>query len=232
MRITFAPLVLLVFGACAPTHRAPAVAPATPQADDLERKTVALVATHDALARPFCSGVWVADDAVLTAAHCVSDVEDGAAVAFAVRDDLDTAEAPVTTVSVVRWATLAQRDETHDLALLRVRLPPEHRVAHVAAKAAFVGEIVQTMGHPLGMWWSFSTGEVAGVRRVALDPFGDALWYVQSTAPISPGNSGGGLFDDSGDLLGICHAYMPRGENLNLYVHSTYVKAFLDTAIR
>lgn len=121
---------------------------------------------------------------------------------------------------------LERRDYGHDLALVRVALPPEHEVAAVG-QGPSVGQPVETMGHPLGLVWSYSRGNVAAVRRIT---FGDGgpVWFVQSTASISPGNSGGGLFDASGAIVGIAHGYFPRGENVNIYVHPIHVRAFLE----
>jgi S1-C subfamily serine protease len=164
--------------------------------------------------------VWVGWDAFVTAAHCVASKADGERVAFAARGDVDT------DVEALRFGTLERRDEAHDLALLRVKLPPAHEVAELSSPS--VGQNVQTMGHPLGLWWSYSAGHVAAIRYDA----DEDMWEVQATAPISPGNSGGGLFDEDGNLLGIAHTYMPRGENVNFFIHSTYVKQLIIRDVR
>jgi S1-C subfamily serine protease len=58
----------------------------------------------------------------------------------------------------------------------------------------------------------------------------DLLW-VQAAVPISPGNSGGGLFDEDGNLIGIAHATFasPRAQMLNIFVHRDYIRAFLGS---
>ncbi len=210
-------LAAVALAGCAthqPTQTPHASAPAA-----LERMTVGLVAMRGAEGRVYCSGVWVASDAILTANHCVDDFEIGERVSYVTRADLlaDAGDE----LEAVHLGALEARDEAHDLALVRVRYPPDHLVAHVVRYQPYVGEITQTMGHPLGLWYSYSTGVVAAIR---LD---ETTWYVQSTAPISPGNSGGALFDDHGDILGIAHAYVPRGENLNLFIHAGHVSDFL-----
>jgi S1-C subfamily serine protease len=54
------------------------------------------------------------------------------------------------------------------------------------------------------------------------------MWWIQATAPISPGNSGGGLFDAEGDLVGVCsRAAGGRAQALNFWVHVMYVQALL-----
>ena len=42
---------------------------------------------------------------------------------------------------------------------------------------------------------------------------------IQFTAPISPGSSGGALFDDSGNVIGITTSTLTEGQNINLAVH-------------
>lgn len=215
--------LVCALAACTPTH-----ARQTPEAPraivaDLESKTVALVMSDGEKPRPYCSGVWVADDAFLTANHCTHEADIGERFVYVAYGDL-TAEHG-NTVETVRFGELANRDAAHDLALIRVRLAPSHGVASVNAEPC-AGEPAQTMGHPLGLWWSYSTGTVAALRM--LDD--DGVWWVQATAPISPGNSGGGLFDTAGNLIGIAHGYLPRGQNVNLFVHPQYVAAFLRRA--
>lgn len=216
-------LLTLALLACTPPTTQ---TPHSPKAARLESETVALVAAGMHGPRAYCSGVWVGADAFLTAAHCVADLEVGESVAYVTRGDLSAAAGDE--VEAVRFGKLSSRDATHDLALVKTALSPAHQTAGVADP--IVGESVQTMGHPLGLWWSYSTGQVAAVRLLA---FGDddAIWYVQSTAPISPGNSGGGLFDSDGNLLGLCNSYMPRGENVNFYIDSRYIRLFLGAAL-
>jgi len=200
----------------------PAVSPAGPSlAENLAAKTVALTRDGDA----FCSGVWVGDHEILTAAHCVSRHEDGDTITYATRADVTH----VGDAELVyeRPAVILRRDTVHDLALLQARRAPAHDVASLSLANIQAGQSVHTMGAPLGLWWSYSSGEIAAVRFAQLDEDEPGLWWIQATAPISPGNSGCGLFDDDGFLVGLADATFPRGENLNLFVHRQYLAAFL-----
>lgn len=60
-----------------------------------------------------------------------------------------------------------------------------------------VGEPLYTLGSPNGLELSLSSGILSGLRKVK-----DRA-YVQTTAPVSPGSSGGGLFDAHGNVIGI-----------------------------
>jgi TPR repeat protein len=60
-----------------------------------------------------------------------------------------------------------------------------------------IGETVYAIGSPAGLENSISQGIISGKRRVK------GQWWIQTTAAISPGSSGGGLFDKKGNLIGI-----------------------------
>jgi S1-C subfamily serine protease len=72
-----------------------------------------------------------------------------------------------------------------------------------------VGEAAYTLGSPVGLELTLSNGIVSGRR----DEQGHH--YVQTTAPISPGSSGGGLFDGRGNLIGITTSVLVGREHLN-----------------
>ena len=85
------------------------------------------------------------------------------------------------------------------------------------------GDTAFTIGNPLGLERSTAQGMVSKVNR----NFSGRL-YIQTTAPISPGNSGGPLFNDRGEIVGVINmGYMYR-DGLNFAIPSTYVKEFLD----
>lgn len=216
----------LLVGACAQVAAVPPSAPSvSAQAAELEDKTVALTHRNDSgAARPYCSGVWVSERTILTAFHCIED--EGFLLNYVVRDDVfapgELGERPTV---IFRSAGIQALDPDHDLALLRAVAPlPLHGVARVGLGGIRTGARVSTMGHPLGLWWSFSSGDIAAVRYLEIDP---AVIYVQTTAPTSRGNSGCGLFDSQGFLIGVAHAGIPAGSNLAFYVHGQYVDALL-----
>jgi hypothetical protein len=60
-----------------------------------------------------------------------------------------------------------------------------------------VGEPLYTLGSPNGLELTLSSGILSGLREKKNLP------YVQTTAPVSPGSSGGGLFDGYGNVVGI-----------------------------
>ncbi len=227
MKYVFMFLLGMVLGAC---HSVPVAVSAqdhTEGASSLESKTVALVQMTDEGARAYCSGVWVGERTILSARHCVPVEDIGDTVHYLVHEDV-FAKGPAESRDMrPRKATLAAFDDAHDLVLLRVAEPPRfHGVASLHEGEIEQGAFAQAMGHSLGLWYSYSTGVVAAVREKDFHD-GVLMVWVQTTTQISPGNSGGGLFDASGALLGVCHGSFTKGQSLNLFVHVQYVRALL-----
>jgi hypothetical protein len=75
-----------------------------------------------------------------------------------------------------------------------------------------VGERAVTIGSPQGLELTVAEGIVSSKRTL------DGRRLVQTTAAISQGSSGGGLFDVEGHLLGITTFYLKVGQNLNFAV--------------
>jgi S1-C subfamily serine protease len=122
-----------------------------------------------------------------------------------------------------RTAHVLERHATHDLALLRAPLktPP---AAIRASKELAVGERVFAIGAPHGLELSISDGLVAQLRSEA------GSVRIQTTAAISPGSSGGGLFDERGALVGITSYSALRGQNLNFALPTEWFEPLLRNA--
>lgn len=200
-------------------------------AKDIEHKTVALLGRKYDQLVPYCAGVWVSDTGILTAAHCFDGEGPSTTVGylFAVHADVFSPHDLKEQSSIQpRLAQLVATDATHDLALLRAFHPlPAHSVARVALDTLQPGSYVTTMGHAYGLWWSYSSGQVAAFR------FRYDSIRTQVTTPIHKGNSGGGLFDIQNNLVGIASSCIVAPEaptvcgSLNLFVHAQYLDAFI-----
>lgn len=73
------------------------------------------------------------------------------------------------------------------------------------------GDKVVAIGSPLGLKNTISDGILSGLYQ-------DNIEVYQHTAPISPGSSGGALFDKKGRLVGITYASLENGQNLNFAI--------------
>jgi putative serine protease PepD len=94
--------------------------------------------------------------------------------------------------------TIVRVDPNDDLAIIHVaaRLIPLTSVA-IRPK---VGARVMAVGSPLGLDGTISVGVVSGYRSL------EGSDYMQFSAPISPGNSGGPVVDDQGHVLAVASA--------------------------
>jgi len=81
-----------------------------------------------------------------------------------------------------------------------------------STKRLKVGKPVYAIGSPQGLELTLSDGIVSSLREVVGGN------YIQTTAAISPGSSGGGLFDENGALIGLTTFYLAEGQNLNFAV--------------
>jgi hypothetical protein len=84
------------------------------------------------------------------------------------------------------------------------------------------GERVYAVGSPEGLELTFSEGLISALRD------NGGAHVIQTTAPISPGSSGGGLFDTRGKLVGITTFQLKEGQSLNFALPSEWVSATLD----
>jgi S1-C subfamily serine protease len=75
-----------------------------------------------------------------------------------------------------------------------------------------VGETVFTIGSPKGMVNTLGNGLLSGLREM------EGVEYAQITAPVSRGSSGGGLFDDRGNLIGVTTFTIQDSQNLNFAI--------------
>ncbi|NTW52804.1 MAG: tetratricopeptide repeat protein [Chlorobiaceae bacterium] len=72
-----------------------------------------------------------------------------------------------------------------------------------------IGSTVYAIGSPMAAGLTFSDGIVSSLRETS------GGHYIQFTAPISPGSSGGGLFDQEAQLIGIPTYFIAQGQLLN-----------------
>jgi Trypsin-like peptidase domain/Tetratricopeptide repeat len=80
-----------------------------------------------------------------------------------------------------------------------------------------IGEHVYSIGAPQGLELTIAEGIVSGLRKQASGT------VLQTSAPISPGSSGGGLFDESGALVGITTFHIMGGNDLNFALPTSWI---------
>jgi S1-C subfamily serine protease len=215
-----APLLALVGGACAappppvvaPPPPPPVVAPVAPAAltpaQIAARSTPGIVSIRSATG--LGTGFVVRKDGwIATNLHVIAGARE------LVVATPDRHEYPVIDVLGV--------DPTHDLALLRIDAGDLRVLALGDSEAVRAGDAIVAIGHPLGLEDTVSNGLVSAIR--VIDP---ARTVLQISAPIAPGSSGGPLFSDKGEVVGVATAYSTEGQNLNFGVPVRYLKAMME----
>jgi S1-C subfamily serine protease len=131
-------------------------------------------------------------------------------------------------------------DPRHDLALLKTDKFSRPSAIRIADKLPRIGEKVAAFGNPRGFSFTTSEGIVSAIRtgdevidiigHDAYTSFGfasDATW-IQTTAPISGGNSGGPLVTLDAALVGI-NTWTHAGQNLNFAISLPDIERLLTT---
>jgi hypothetical protein len=85
-----------------------------------------------------------------------------------------------------------------------------------------VGQRVIAVGSPQGLENTVSDGILSAIREY------DSVRYLQITAPISPGSSGGPVLDSNGHMIGVASFQFEKGQNLDFAVPAEYVQPLLD----
>ncbi|MBO4614101.1 MAG: trypsin-like peptidase domain-containing protein [Bacteroidales bacterium] len=130
-------------------------------------------------------------------------------------------------------AEVVARDKINDLAILKISgngFPGFGTIPYkVKTSTAEVAEDVWVLGFPLTMIMGDEVKYTDG-RISALSGFDGDVSMYQISAPIQHGNSGGPVFDDSGNVIGIACAGIDNSlaQNANYAVKSSYLKNLID----
>jgi S1-C subfamily serine protease len=118
-------------------------------------------------------------------------------------------------------------DAGKDLALLKIEGLGLPAAVLADSDEAAIGKRVYAIGAPKGLELTISEGIVSGRRDSA-----DGYQLIQTSAALSSGSSGGGLFDETGRLVGVTTSKIVEGENLNFAIPVNYVRNILGAATR
>jgi hypothetical protein len=116
-------------------------------------------------------------------------------------------------------AQLQYKDPMRDLCQLRVPGLAAPVVSFADPNALRVGAKVYAIGNPRGMELTLSDGLLSGLRRNAAGE----LQAIQISVPISPGSSGGGLFNSYGQLVGITTWGLKESQNVNFALPAHWI---------
>ena len=139
------------------------------------------------------SGVIISQDGyILTCAHVVSG-------ATSVKVQLNGSDESYD-------ATVVGQDSTSDIAVLKIDAAGLTPAVIGDSDALAVGEVAVAVGNPLGTLSNTVTDGIVSALNRQVTVQNNDMTLIQTDASISPGNSGGGLFNMNGELVGIVNA--------------------------
>jgi S1-C subfamily serine protease len=134
-------------------------------------------------------------------------------------------------------AKVVQVDAENDLALLKAtgKFSP---LPITTSRAVRLGSTVATIGFPDPTLQGFSP-KLAKGEIASLSGIGDSPRFFQISVPVQPGNSGGALVDERGNVVGVVSAKLDAAvalavtgalpENVNYAVKSSFLLSFLES---
>ena len=138
------------------------------------------------------SGVILTEDGYI--ATCAHVVEGAKSVKVTLNDDTSYDAAVVGT------------DSKNDIAIIKIDATGLVPAVVGDSETLTVGSEVIAIGNPLGELRGTATAGIISAVNRTIEVEGQAMTLIQTDAAISPGNSGGGLFDATGKLIGIVNA--------------------------
>lgn len=185
----------------------------SPDAIQAASDSVVLLNCYDKKGELFCTGSAFAafeDGVFVTNYHVISD-EVYSVVAYTEDGMMFTID------SVIAY------DEAKDIAILKTAAATNITPLPLGdSESLEKGEKVVAIGSPLGFMNTVSTGVFSAYNQLP------DMVEIQFSASISSGSSGGALFNDSGDVIGITYASYTDGQNLNVAVPVSYATNLWD----
>ncbi|MCC6134308.1 MAG: trypsin-like peptidase domain-containing protein [Candidatus Contendobacter sp.] len=167
--------------------------------------TCLIVTTRNGKTDNLGSGLLVSSDGLVITNDHVIDKADNLAVKCGGRESV---------------AKIRRRGKSPDLALLSTSLNGADRfILNATYSQDLIGRDVFVIGNPYGLEGTFSTGVISGLREI------DGVRYIQISAPISPGNSGGPVILHDGTVIGIATMGLKVGQNLNFAIAAIEISA-------
>lgn len=114
-------------------------------------------------------------------------------------------------------AEIIGKDPKTDLAVLKIN--PDEKLTAVQfgdSEDLRIGDWVMAIGNPFGLGYTVTAGIVSATgRSLGLGAYDD---FIQTDAPLNPGNSGGPLFNLNGEVIGVNTAIAARGQGIGFSI--------------
>lgn len=174
------------------------------------------------------SGIIISSDGyIITNAHVVDDMD-----RFVIHV---TTTDPIEGTGVVEEyeATLVGSDTDTDLAVLKIDAEGLNAAVLGDSDELRLGDDVVAIGNPLGLETSVTKGIVSGLNREQYSTSERELSSIQTDASINSGNSGGGLFNMHGEVVGVVNSKLVynNAEGVGFAITINEAKSVIDDLI-
>lgn len=150
------------------------------------------------------SGFWISSNRVVTNHHVIRGIK-----------NLFIKQVGKKQLIKVKKVVIA--DSQKDLAVLEVE-GNIGRELKLSETSVAIGEDIYVIGNPEGLEGTLSQGIISQLRKI------DGKQFLQITAPVSPGSSGGPVLNKNGEVVGVVVGSMSKGQNLNFAISVTELK--------
>ncbi|ODA40474.1 HtrA protease/chaperone protein [Desulfosporosinus sp. BG] len=132
---------------------------------------------------------------------------------YHVIDGVSSAKATLADGRVLDVTNISGYNPKYDAVVLKVNAHDLQPAKFNFSSSAQIGDKIYTLGNPLGLEDTISDGLISTINRVI-----NGMTFIQISAPISPGSSGGALINEQGEVIGITAAGLADGQNLNFAI--------------
>ncbi len=145
------------------------------------------------------SGVIIAENGyIITNNHVIADTDNDGSLADSIKVRLTNGE--------IYEASVIGADSDSDIAVIKIEASGLKFASFGDSDSLVVGEGVVAVGNPLGTLGGTVTNGIISALDREIDVDGNTMTLLQTNAAVNPGNSGGGLFNMAGNLIGIVNA--------------------------
>lgn len=171
-------------------------------------KVAMIVSYKDGVPLSQGSGFFIDKNILVTNFHCVAGSNN---IEFKIAGN----------EKIYKGAKVVKASDDYDLAIIKTKQDfPFIKIDSLGNEK--VGSKVYAIGNPRGLEGTISDGILSGKRD------NEGVEYLQITAPISPGNSGGPVLNETGHVIGVSTFTYRNSQNLNFAMPIKYIKECND----
>lgn len=95
---------------------------------------------------------------------------------------------------------------------------------NLAEKEPLAGNKIYVAGYPYGMPFTITEGSVSSPKQLI-----DGKYYLQTDAAVNPGNSGGPMLNDNGEVVGVTVSKLTEADNMGFGIRIETLRKLLET---